>query len=245
MIEESVVVILAGGFGTRIKHLLPDIPKPMAMIAGRPFLEWVIRYYFGQGIKKFVLSTGYRSEVIEQYFESIRVPGTEVVCVQESEPLGTAGGFINAVSKSMLNCSVWLVVNGDSLVLTDIRQFILEVESGVAPVALLGLFMSDTSRYGSLAVNAVGSLEGFKEKRSGSGFINSGVYAIKSDVISFFPTAVPLSFETDVFTCMLLKSIKIGVKKVDAPFLDIGTPESLLQAEAFINENKSKFGGSD
>src|ERR1051325_9263224 len=95
-VDQVVAVELAGGFGTRIKHLLGDIPKPMAPVAGKPFLEWVIRYLAKQGINKVVLSTGHLAEVIKKHFQDSPVTGVTVKCVRETTPLGTAGGFLHA-----------------------------------------------------------------------------------------------------------------------------------------------------
>src|SRR5438045_3585477 len=90
-VSSLVAVILAGGFGTRIRHLSPDLPKPMIPVAGKPFLEWVIRFLGEQGVRQVILSTGYRGERIESYFEAHRVAGVSIDCVREVEPLGTAG----------------------------------------------------------------------------------------------------------------------------------------------------------
>src|SRR4051812_23943954 len=94
--EQITAVVLAGGFGTRIRHLLGDLPKPMAPVNGRPFVEWVVRYLAAQGIRHVILSTGYLAETVEKHFLSQPVAGVKVVCVPETTPLGTAGGFLNA-----------------------------------------------------------------------------------------------------------------------------------------------------
>ena len=116
-IDVPLTVLLAGGFGTRVSHLLPGVPKPMAEIEGLPYLEWIIRYYRRCGAKRFVLSTGHLSEVIERYFA-----GSGVTCRKEENPLGTAGGFLNAISGQAINEAGCLVANGDSLVVSDPLQ---------------------------------------------------------------------------------------------------------------------------
>jgi D-glycero-alpha-D-manno-heptose 1-phosphate guanylyltransferase len=109
--------VLAGGFGRRIQHLLPDLPKPMAPVAGRPFLEWVVRYLAAQKIRRVILSTGHLAEtVVPKHFQSQPVPGVDVWCVPETKPLGTAGGFLNAIrARRGEKPAAWLVLNGDSL----------------------------------------------------------------------------------------------------------------------------------
>src|ERR1041384_2523105 len=96
-VSSLVAVILAGGFGTRIRHLSPDLPKPMIPVAGKPFLEWIIRFLGKQGIGKVAISTGYLGEKIESYFGDHPIEGVSVACVRELEPKGTAGGFLNAI----------------------------------------------------------------------------------------------------------------------------------------------------
>lgn len=94
---QTTAVVLAGGFGTRVQHLLPNLPKPMASVAGKPFLEWVVRYLARKYIRNVVLSTGYRAKTVERHFAASPVKTVTVKCVPETKPLGTAGGFLNAV----------------------------------------------------------------------------------------------------------------------------------------------------
>ncbi len=112
-------VILAGGLGTRVRHILPGIPKPMAVVAGRPFLEWVIRFLVRQGIKKIRVSTGYMADVICQFAKQIRIAEIDIRCVPEATALGTAGGFLNAIRGEPKEDISWLACNGDSLVLAN------------------------------------------------------------------------------------------------------------------------------
>src|SRR5688500_14525934 len=110
-LEQVTAVVLAGGFGTRIRHVLPDVPKPMAPVAGRPFVEWVVRFLGAQGVRRVVLSTGYLAEKIGAHFASGRVGPVAVSCVAETSPLGTAGGFLNAAAVGRGEAKGWLVLN--------------------------------------------------------------------------------------------------------------------------------------
>ena len=114
--DDVVAVVLAGGYGRRIRHVLHDRPKPMAQVAGRPFVEWVVRWLRRNGVRQVVLSTGYRSDLIEAHFAASAIGDSRVGCVAEPFPMGTAGGFLNAVNGSGLSPSVWVVANGDSIV---------------------------------------------------------------------------------------------------------------------------------
>ena len=246
--SEITAVVLAGGFGTRVRHLLPGVPKPMATVAGRPFLEWVVRYLARQGIANVVLSTGYLADLVEQHFRSQPVKGVAVSCVAEGEPMGTAGGFLNAARRSGQTPAVWLVLNGDSLVFADLSAAARLLEEPAtaggarSQGVILGREMADASRFGSIAIDPAGSLRGFQEKRPGGGVINAGVYLLRSALLDAFPRdRWPLSFETDVFPALTSSGAAIRVQVVNAPFLDIGTPETLSQAEAFIQLHRGEF----
>jgi D-glycero-alpha-D-manno-heptose 1-phosphate guanylyltransferase len=235
------VVILAGGYGTRIRHLLPDLPKPLAPVDGRPFVEWVIRFFAAHGCTEFVLSTGYLAHLVEAHFMQNPIAGLIITCVPETSPQGTAGGVVQAV-KSLPVRSAWLVVNGDSLVLADPRPLIDCLRMPETNAALLGLAMDDASRFGTLEVGANGRLTAFREKQSGAGLINAGVYAFSGVTLAELPEQRPLSLESEVFP-PLAQAKRVQVARVDAPFLDIGTPETLYQAELFIRQNKARFLG--
>jgi D-glycero-alpha-D-manno-heptose 1-phosphate guanylyltransferase len=104
---------------------------------------------------------------------------------------------------------------------------------------LLGVEVQDASRYGSLAADAAGRLLGFAEKRPGRAVINAGVYLLRRRMFNWFPPQRPLSMETDVFPSLLARGARLHVETARAPFLDIGTPESLAQAESFLRDHFS------
>lgn len=237
---DATVIILAGGFGTRVRHLLPNIPKPMAPVCGKPFIEWVVRFYAGYGFKKFALSTGYLAEVIDSHFAQKPIPSVNVTSYVETQPLGTAGGALNCVPAGATDDSLWLVVNGDSLVFSSPLPLIEALANCEAEASLLGLRLPDTSRYGTLEVDARQRLLAFREKRPGAGLINAGVYGFLGATLKRQPTRRPLSFEVDVFPDLAARG-RVAVSSADAPFLDIGTPETLAQAERFIAENQIHF----
>lgn len=234
------VVILAGGFGTRVRHLLPGLPKPMAPVLGRPFIEWVVRFYARHGANEFVLSTGHLAERIAEHFLSQPVPGARVRCCAEPTPLGTAGGFLNCLDQPVDPTGSWLVANGDSLVLADPQPLVASLPADGAEAGLLGLALDDASRYGTLKCDATGRLTAFREKRPGRGVINTGVYAFRGVALQRLPDRRPLSFELDVFPALAATG-RVAVVRTEAPFLDIGTPASLAEAERFITQNQSEF----
>jgi len=239
--EQTTAVVLAGGFGTRIKHLLGDLPKPMAPVNGKPFVEWVVRYLAAQGIRNVILSTGYQAETVERHFQSQPVTGVRTVCVPETTPLGTAGGFLNATSGAKEKPAAWLVLNGDSLVLAPLQDCFRSLDDESISGAIVGVQVADASRFGTLSRDSRGEIVGFAEKKPGAGVINAGIYLFRASTIGKFPRKIPLSFETEVFPALLAQGSRMKVCVTDAPFLDIGTPESLPLAESFIRQHGQVF----
>src|SRR4051794_7728791 len=95
--EDVSVVILAGGKGTRLSGLFPDLPKPLVPVAGRPFLYWLTRWISSHGPQHFVYSTGYMADQIEDWSADGSMPEIDRICRRESEPLGTGGGLLNCL----------------------------------------------------------------------------------------------------------------------------------------------------
>lgn len=229
--RKVTAIVLAGGFGTRVRALYPNIPKPMILVAGRPFLDWVLLYLQAEGVCDVIISAGYRGDVVAKHYETVPIPNMQVRVVQEPSPLGTGGGFLHA--QQFTSAERLIVMNGDSLVLAPIKQLAAEDSSDSA--AVLGVEVEDSSRYGTLEIGARGRLAGFREKQSGAGFVNAGVYSFSREILKLFPAQRPLSLETDVFPALLKAGCDARVYRCRAPFLDIGTPESLAAATSFVD----------
>jgi NDP-sugar pyrophosphorylase family protein len=240
-LNEITAIVLAGGFGTRVRHLLPGLPKPMAPVAGRPFLEWVARYLGRQGVREIVISTGYQAPVVAQHFASALLPGIHIRCVAETEPLGTGGGFLHAARACPASPAAWLVLNGDSLVFADLSAAVRLLDEQETAGVIVGREVPDASRYGALALGPDNTLAGFQEKRPGRGIVSAGIYLLRPGLLRQFPQRLPLSFETEVFPALTSRHASLKVQVVNAPFLDIGTPDSLPQAESFIRQNLEQF----
>lgn len=236
-----VAVILAGGTGTRVRHLLGELPKPMAPVAGRPFLEWQVRYLARQGVRRVVLSTGYRAEAIAAHFDPQPVRGVQTICVAEPQPLGTGGGLLWATRHSGLNPQTWLVLNGDTLCCADLGRAARHLADPEISGVLLAREVEDASRYGSLALDARGCLRGFEEKRPGRGLVNAGVYLLRAALLEDFPAHTPLSLEREVFPALTARGRLLKVETMQSPFLDIGTPETLPLAAEFVRRHPEAF----
>lgn len=224
-------IVLAGGFGTRLRELHPDVPKPMIGLGGRPFLEWVFGYWRRHGVKRFVVSLGHLAGVAQQYLAARADDGLEIVTVVEPQAMGTGGAVRYAAGYVALS-DPFLVVNGDSLVLAR-APLPAECGDGV----LLGVEVDDAARFGTLDIGGNGRLLGFREKEPGAGVINAGVYLLRRALLDRFGGEAPLSIERDVFPKLLREGVDLRVHTVRAPFIDIGTPESLSGAETFLEQH--------
>ena len=238
----TVAVVLAGGYGTRVRHLLPGVPKPMAPVAGRPFLEWILHYLRHQGIARVIISTGYLAGVVSAHFQQRTIPGIAVTCVAEAEPLGTGGGFLRAARACGEKPEDWLLLNGDTLAFADLKAMAGCLNAPGAQGVLLARRVPDAARYGTLTVGPGGDLLGFEEKRAGEGIINAGVYWLRPSLLGQFPRGPVISLESEVFPAWVASRLALKVHLTSAPFLDIGTPETLAQAETFVQQNLGQFG---
>lgn len=226
-------IILAGGLGTRLRSAVPDLPKPLAQVNGRPFLDLLLtQIERADEIKKVILAVGYRSErIIEQYANCGRF-SFELVFSKEDEPLGTGGALIKACKLTQTN--EILVLNGDSYVDIDIGGLIgVHRESG-APFTIVLKDADDCRRYGKVEVNSACRVISFGEKdanAAGPGLINAGVYVF--DRALFEDEAERnLSLETG----LLPEYVRYGGYGyiVHGRFIDIGIPETYREAQQYL-----------
>ena len=216
-------IILAGGFGTRLKHVLPNVPKPMAPINGKPFLEVLINYLKKQGFNEFILSVHHMREQIIEHFAG--EPGISFAI--EEEPLGTGGAILNSIKQSGVTGNV-AVLNGDSFLKIDYKKFFETHKNKNFSIALQEV--PDTNRYGRIEVDG-DIISDFREKGiQGKGLINTGYYIINASW--FLKQNLPdkFSIESD-FLLPNIKQIKPGYYMVDNYFIDIGIPEDYARAQ--------------
>lgn len=222
-------IILAGGFGTRLQSLVSDVPKSMALINQRPFLEYLFDYLISQGVTKAVLSVGYKHEIIEDHFED-HYRTLRIGYAVEAEPLGTGGGIRLAFWK--ITEPRALVMNGDSLFRVD-YQAMMEAHLKKKADATLALRkLEDTGRYGRVSVNRAMRITGFAEKQqeSGPGYINGGVYILEKLLLMEPELRGRFSIEKDFFERYCSYSRMYGFSSKDY-FLDIGIPEDFNKAQ--------------
>ncbi|MBX9791547.1 MAG: NTP transferase domain-containing protein [Pirellulales bacterium] len=228
-------ILLAGGAGTRLRSLYPDVPKPFIEVAGRPFIHWVLRQFAAQGIEDFVVSLGHLADVAERLLDERPVDGLHVRTVREQKPLGTGGAA--RLAAASCDHDYLAIANADSLVLADWHGIWSRLQDPAVAGVVLAVEVDDASRFGQLDVDAQDRLLGFHEKQPGAGLINAGVYVLKRHVIARFPKSSPLSLEQDVFPALLAAGIHIEVERTRAEFLDIGTPDTVRVAARFVKRH--------
>ena len=224
-------IVLAGGLGTRLRGVLPGIPKCMAAIHGKPFLEYVFEYLINQGISKVILSVGYRKDQIINYFDDRYCP-LKIEYAIENQQLGTGG----AVKLALDYCSQdnVFVLNGDTYFSPDLQSIEKLHFQSEADVTIAVKHVPNTGRYGLVQTDNDGRIIDFRKRDplSGSGLINGGIYLIKKQVFNGTPEG-KFSLESDVFKDSCLR-LKMKAFRTDADFLDIGIPEDYVKAQSMI-----------
>ena len=222
-------IVLAGGLGTRLRSAVPDLPKAMAPIAGRPFLELLLTTLVRQGVNRVVLSLGYKAEVIVQHFGD-RFSGLDIVCEIETTPLGT-GGAVRAAMRHILSDHV-LVLNGDTFLDIEVDSLEHQWELNHVPI-VVARHVVDTSRYGRLSTSN-GRIVAFEEKGvGGSGVINAGCYLLPTTILNDFPLGQPFSLEND-FLAPQVRRCRFDFFLAHGTFIDIGIPPDYLMAQALL-----------
>lgn len=216
-------ILLAGGLGTRLRSVVSDRPKPMALIHGRPFMEYVIRELALQGIDQIIFAVGYKGSMVEEYFGDGRAFGIKASYAYEETLLGTAGAIKNG-ARYMEGEQV-LVLNADTFYRLDYGRLRAQKEEQELDMVLVLRQVEDVSRYGQ-AVLTGGRLTGFNEKTRDPkpGTINGGVYLMTRELIRQIPDG-KVSLENDMIPKWLLEGRRLGGFVNDGYFIDIGVPD--------------------
>lgn len=223
-------IVLAGGLGTRLRSVVSDLPKPMAPIGDKPFLEYILKYLQKNGVTKAILSVGYMWEIIKDYFGD-RFENIELVYSVEDEPLGT-GGAIKKAMTQVRNSQVY-IINGDTFFDLDLKILSLEDNSKL----ILSLKqMINFDRYGCVESNDDNLVTAFTEKGyRESGNINGGIYLASKDIFDDYTLDEKFSFEE--FMQENFKTLKAFVKVFENYFIDIGIPEDYEKAQNEIKNH--------
>lgn len=228
MLKEAI--ILAGGFGTRLQKVVNDVPKPMAPVNRIPFLNYVFDYLRFYKIQHVVLSTGYLSEKIVEYYKD-EFKGIKISYAKEETPLGTGGGIRNAMTKCTTDDV--LVLNGDSFFDVDVKSHYRNHIFKQADCTLALRKVDNAARYGTIQLGRLNKIAAFKEKDNveKEGLINGGVY-ILNRAIYLNKTEVDTAFSIEKdFYEKRLKELHIFGFEYNGYFIDIGIPEDYKKAQ--------------
>lgn len=223
--EEAIV--LAGGFGTRLRGIVDDVPKPLAPVAGRPFLAWLLDRLAAAGMRRCILATGYMADAIEHAIGA-RWRGMDIAYSVESEPLGT-GGAIRLAAQRLLGDGAH-VLNGDTWLEYAPAALESAAHDASTPLALALARVDDVARYGAVEVRD-GRACDFREKgETGAGWINAGCYFLGTDALARLPGQAAFSFEREVLQPRALRGDVAAFTKTSG-FIDIGVPEDYARAQ--------------
>ena len=215
-------IILAGGDGKRLRSVINDIPKPMAPIKDKPFLEYLILQLRKQNIKDIIFSIGYKGSIIKSYFQDGGNWDINIEYSEEDKPLGTGGALRKA--GELIDDEQFIVMNGDSFFDIEFKQLISFHEEKQA-VATISLAYAETiERYGHVEIGNDGEITKFVEKGNSvsAGHVNGGIYILNSELINKIPLG-QVSLETEVLPNLINRGL-FGMK-FKSFFIDIGKPE--------------------
>jgi D-glycero-alpha-D-manno-heptose 1-phosphate guanylyltransferase len=199
----------------------------MADVGGRPFLEHLLRYLAACGVGRFILSVGYKHEIVRRHFGACFVEVPIVYSVEE-EPLGTGGAVYRALRH--VEGPNALALNGDTFFRLDPVALLQHHAARAAHVTVGLRWMEDTARYGTLEIED-DRIVAFQEKeRAASGYINGGVYGINKQLLERFPFQGAFSFETDLLQ-RRCGELKLCPYVSDGYFIDIGIPKDYQKAQ--------------
>jgi D-glycero-alpha-D-manno-heptose 1-phosphate guanylyltransferase len=230
-------VILAGGLGTRLRSVVAEVPKPMAPVNGRPFLEHQMDYWIDQGIARFILSVGYRWEVISAHFGS-SYHGASVDYAVETEPQGTGGGLLLALNQ-LTNAAPFLLLNGDTFFEVQLPDLVA-FHTQCASEWTFSLFRtSEVGRYLGLDVADDGRLSSMRANNESkkSRLVNGGVYLVNPGVLlrHEWNRSSRLSLEEDIFPVLMRDGTRFFGQECRGCFIDIGVPEDYLRSAEILS----------
>jgi NDP-sugar pyrophosphorylase family protein len=236
-LEGIDIFVIAGGLGTRIAPVLGDVPKLLAPISGRPYLDYLVEWLCRFGARRIVLGLGHHATAVTDYLDrtamSLRDCAVEVIV--EPRPLGTAGAIRFAGRR--LQTDPVLIMNGDSFVDANLCQFLDHHRRAGADATLLCTEVEDAGRFGRVVLDRTGRIEGFMEKDSSfheSSPISAGVYLFSKKFLEMIAGSAGASLERDIFAQASAGSLAAYAGRFK--FVDIGTPESLAFAGRVIGK---------
>lgn len=231
-VKIDTAVILAGGLGARLRATVSDVPKPMAPINGHPFLEHQINFWLKQGFKRFILSVGYKHELISSYFGS-QYREAKIDYVIEESPMGTGGGLLLSL-KHLSNTKPFLLLNGDTFFDVQIAG-LLKCHLSRGAAVTFSLFQTlEKERYMGMQLSDDGRILSLGDKKIQTDVLaNGGVYIVDPIAFHGFPAPIKeaVSLESDIFPNLLNSEAGMWGHQSNGLFIDIGVPEDYFRAQ--------------
>ena len=231
----TTAIILAGGLGTRLKKVVQDLPKPMALIRGRPFLEYQMDFWISQGVTKFILSVGYLNHIIIDHFgDSYHTASIDYFV--EDEPLGTGGALLIAAQGLK---ETFLVLNGDTFFEVDLNDLCLFHNKHNAEWTMSLFRSKDLDRYMGVGLAKTGEILILKSKESQIDLlVNGGVYLINPSAISRLNLnpGIKSSLENQLLPSFLSLGGRLFGIECYGKFIDIGVPEDYYRAQEILKD---------
>jgi D-glycero-alpha-D-manno-heptose 1-phosphate guanylyltransferase len=226
-------VILAGGLGTRLQDTVSELPKPMAPINNRPFLEYQIEYWINQGVSKFILSVGYLRECIIEHFGN-SYKNVPIEYIQEKQQLGTGGALLSATVD--MN-EVFLLLNGDTFMEVNLKTFYDFHVNSQSNWTFALYKMNHQDRYMGIKLTPNGKILSLNSNEDNKyTYINGGVYLINSKVLSSFKykNGEKLSLENEILPAYFSNGGDLYGKEFKGKFIDIGIPTDYFRASQIL-----------
>lgn len=229
------VFILCGGFGKRLRKLNLNVPKPMAKMGDKPFLDIIIAYMANFGFRRFILGLGYKADFITKYYSNKPEESLKIIFSHEKNPLGTGGAVKKA--KKLIGSNHFFVLNGDSFCQFNPRDLlILHRRKKALATILLKRPADDAKDCGEVKINGLSRIISFQEKGGNANkcLINSGVYVFDKKIFNLMPCQDSFSLEHDLFPNLLGNGLfgYIG----PGYFIDIGTPKRFFKAKRHFSK---------
>ena len=230
LLDQLTLLVLSGGFGTRLKSVVSEVPKPLAPVNGRPFLYYQINNWTSQGLTKFIFLLFNQSELIINFLTAEKdgiLKGCEVKWVVEPEPMGTGGAISYSVSHLNFEGD-FLVTNADTWLGSGINEIINSKAPSMAVIKV-----EDSGRYGSVKLSG-DQVVSFEEKsdRTDAGWINTGLYKLNTQIFKTTSEKV-FCLEKSIFPALAKQGYLTAIE-LDTDFIDIGIPEDYFHFIKFV-----------
>lgn len=239
-----IAIVLVGGKQSLVSELYPDLPTALIPVAGEPFLYWLTQWLKTQGFTHIVYSAGHYADKITAWAHHMASleKHLNLDVVTETRPLGTAGAA--ALCANRFPSDLTFIVNGDSILLRNVRPFMNHLQQNeMLDAIILSTPVANAGRFGSLEMDNENRLIAFKEKQPSQGPVNAGVYILRGQLLADIVSDKEHSLEYHYFPHWLEQNKHIQVIGADAPFIDIGTPETLKRAQDQIMEYQNVITG--